>query len=180
MTIKLVKNPPLLTPCVNTLALKIYFCCFLIYSCPHGHFLLEQFKLYITGRSLLFVLCPKETVIYPFPGRDLQARDHLLRIWHTAQSNKRQRPTIRSSRLPELQHKIRVEHTTSSPQYYQANGKVECFVATVKNTLQKCKETNEDPALALLAVRNMPIASQSPAFASTDCVPTYSGRQTFI
>ena len=47
-------------------------------------------------------------VIDPFPGRDLQAQDHLLRIWHTAQSNKRQRPTIRSSRLQELQHKIRV------------------------------------------------------------------------
>jgi len=43
-------------------------------------FLLEQFKLSITGRSLLFVLCPKDTVIDPFPGRDLQAQGNLFRI----------------------------------------------------------------------------------------------------
>ena len=55
------------------------------------------------------------------------------------------------------------KHTTSSPHYHQANGKVERFVATVKNTLQKCKETNEDPALALLAVRNTPIATHLPS-----------------
>ena len=55
------------------------------------------------------------------------------------------------------------KHTTSSPHYHQANGKVERFVATVKNTLQKCKETNEDPAQALLAVRNTPIATHLPS-----------------
>ncbi|XP_046857922.1 uncharacterized protein K02A2.6-like [Xenia sp. Carnegie-2017] len=55
------------------------------------------------------------------------------------------------------------EHSTSSPHYHQANGKVERFVATVKNTLQKCKETHQDPALALLAVRNTPISSTVPS-----------------
>ncbi|XP_020906409.1 uncharacterized protein K02A2.6 [Exaiptasia diaphana] len=55
------------------------------------------------------------------------------------------------------------EHSTSSPHYHQANGKVERFVATVKNTLQKCNETKEDPAMALLAVRNTPIASNLPS-----------------
>ena len=55
------------------------------------------------------------------------------------------------------------EHTTSSQHYHQANGKVERFVATVKNTLQKCIETNEDPALALLAARNTPIATHLPS-----------------
>ena len=59
------------------------------------------------------------------------------------------------------------EHSTSSPHYNQSNGKVERFVATVKNTLQKYKETHEDPALALLAVRNTPIA-----FTSGTYVPT--------
>ena len=59
--------------------------------------------------------------------------------------------------------KYAFEHTTSSPHYHQANGKVERFVATVKNTLQKCKETNEDPVLALLAVRNTPTATDLPS-----------------
>ena len=55
------------------------------------------------------------------------------------------------------------DHMTNSSHYHQANGKVERLVATVKNNLQKCKETNEDPALALLAVRNTPIATNLPS-----------------
>ena len=48
------------------------------------------------------------------------------------------------------------EHVTTSPYYPQANGFIERNVQTVKNLLQKCKESGADPHLAMLCLRTTP------------------------
>ena len=48
------------------------------------------------------------------------------------------------------------EHRTSSPGHQQANGQAESAVKTAKNILRKAKESECDPYLAILAVRNTP------------------------
>ena len=57
------------------------------------------------------------------------------------------------------------EHITSSPNYPQSNGFAERMVQTVKNLLQKCKESGADPHLAMLCLRTTPVSHniQSPA-----------------
>lgn len=57
-----------------------------------------------------------------------------------------------------------IEHQTSSPYYPQSNGKAERGVGIVKTLLNKCKEGNGDPYMALLAYRVAPMESgYSPA-----------------
>ena len=48
-------------------------------------------------------------------------------------------------------------HVTTSPYYRQANGFIERTVQTVKNLLQKCKESGADPHLAMLCLRSTPL-----------------------
>jgi len=48
-------------------------------------------------------------------------------------------------------------HLTTSPYYLQANGFIERTVQTVKNLLQKCKESGADPHLAMLCLRSTPL-----------------------
>ena len=48
------------------------------------------------------------------------------------------------------------EHRTRSPGHQQANGQAESAVKTAKNILRKAKESECDPYLAILAVRNTP------------------------
>ena len=48
-------------------------------------------------------------------------------------------------------------HVKTSPYYPQANGFIERTVQTVKNLLQKCKESNADPHLAVLCPRSTPL-----------------------
>lgn len=48
-------------------------------------------------------------------------------------------------------------HTTTSPYFPQANGFIERTVQTVKNLLQKCKESGADPHLAMLCLRSTPL-----------------------
>ena len=55
------------------------------------------------------------------------------------------------------------KHITSSPRYPQSNGFAEKMVATVKNTLKKCADTNQDATLALLYLRNTPISGKLPS-----------------
>lgn len=57
------------------------------------------------------------------------------------------------------------KHTTTSPRYPQANGKVENTVKTCKNLLQKAMDSKQDVYLALLDFRNTPseIIGSSPA-----------------
>ena len=45
---------------------------------------------------------------------------------------------------------------TASPHYPQANGFIERAVQTVKNLLQKCKESGADPHVAMLCLRSTP------------------------
>ena len=47
-------------------------------------------------------------------------------------------------------------HNTSSPEYPQSNGFIERTIQTVKHSLKKAMVNNEDPALALLALRTTP------------------------
>ncbi|XP_029656176.1 uncharacterized protein LOC115230085 [Octopus sinensis] len=55
--------------------------------------------------------------------------------------------------------------TTSSPHYPKGHGFIERQVQTVKRTLVKCRETKEDPHLALLSLRTTPLRAdmKSPA-----------------
>ncbi|XP_029653494.1 uncharacterized protein K02A2.6-like [Octopus sinensis] len=55
--------------------------------------------------------------------------------------------------------------TTSSPHYPKGHGFIERQVQTVKRTLVKCRETKEDPHLALLSLRATPLRAdmKSPA-----------------
>lgn len=46
---------------------------------------------------------------------------------------------------------------TTSPYYPQANGFIERSVQTVKNLLQKCKESGADPHLAMLCLHSTPL-----------------------
>ena len=52
---------------------------------------------------------------------------------------------------------------TISPKYPQSGGLHERTVQTVKNILKKCRETDQDPYLALLDYRNTPIDGVTPA-----------------
>ncbi|GFO32906.1 transposon ty3-i Gag-Pol polyprotein [Plakobranchus ocellatus] len=55
--------------------------------------------------------------------------------------------------------------TTCSPTYAQSNGQSERYIQTVKNLIRKAVEENNDPNLALLSYRNIPIygLEKSPA-----------------
>ena len=48
------------------------------------------------------------------------------------------------------------DHDFSSPEYPQSNGMVERTIQTVKKTLRKVKLSNNDPYLAILALRTTP------------------------
>ena len=48
------------------------------------------------------------------------------------------------------------DHDFSSPEYPQSNGMVEQTIQTVKKTLRKAKLSNDDPYLAILALRTTP------------------------
>ena len=49
-------------------------------------------------------------------------------------------------------------HVTSSPLYPQSNGLSERAVQTVKDLLYKCKESGQDPHLAMLCLRSTPLS----------------------
>ena len=56
------------------------------------------------------------------------------------------------------------QHIPKSPEYPRSNGLAEKTVQTVKDLLEKAKEDNKDPYLAMLEVRNTPVDNyKSPA-----------------
>ena len=54
-------------------------------------------------------------------------------------------------------------HVTSSPLYPQSNGFSETTVQTVKDLLHKCKESGQDPRLAMLCLRRTPLSHDIPS-----------------
>ena len=49
-----------------------------------------------------------------------------------------------------------IDHVTSSPHYPKSNGKAEAAVKVAKRAVKKALDSNEDPYLALLMIRNAP------------------------
>ena len=80
-------------------------------------------------------------------------------------------PQYASEEFRDFTRKWEIQHITSSPSYPKANGLAERQVQTVKNILQKAKDSNQDPYLALLEARNTPVDN----FASP--AQLVSGRQ---
>jgi hypothetical protein len=54
-------------------------------------------------------------------------------------------------------------HYTSSPRYPQSNGFAERMVQTVKKTIKKCKDSNQNVAKALLTYRATPLSHDLPS-----------------
>jgi transposase InsO family protein len=48
------------------------------------------------------------------------------------------------------------EHARSTPHHHQSNGKAESAVKQAKKMMRKCKDSGDDPYLALLTLRNTP------------------------
>ena len=65
-------------------------------------------------------------------------------------------PQYVSEQFKKFETAYQFEHITSSPRYPQANGMAERGVGIVKNILNKVKESNGDPYLAMLAYRMAP------------------------
>ena len=63
-----------------------------------------------------------------------------------------------SAAFQEFSRSYGLTHVTSSPLYLQSNGFSERTVQTVKDLLQKCKESDQDPHLALLCLRSTPLS----------------------
>ena len=55
------------------------------------------------------------------------------------------------------------QHIQSLPYYHQYNGEAERFVRTVKDTLTKAHQSGQDPDMALLCYRSIPINSKLPS-----------------
>ena len=72
-------------------------------------------------------------------------------------------PQYSSAAFREFSHTYGFTHVTSSPLYPQSNGLSERTVQTVKNVLQKCKESGQDPHLAMLCVRSTPLSHDLPS-----------------
>ena len=68
-----------------------------------------------------------------------------------------------STAFHEFSHSYGFTHVTSSPLYPQSNGLSERTVQTVKNVLQKCKESGQDPHLAMLCLRTTPLSHDLPS-----------------
>ncbi|CAB4008641.1 Retrovirus-related Pol poly from transposon [Paramuricea clavata] len=68
-----------------------------------------------------------------------------------------------SSTFQEFSRAYGFTHVTSSPMYPQSNGPSERAVQTVKRLLQKCKESNLGPHLAMLCLRSTPLSHDLPS-----------------
>ena len=74
-------------------------------------------------------------------------------------------PQYSSAAFREFSNTYGFTHVTSSPLYPQSNGLSERTVQTVKNenVLQKCKESGQDPQLAMLCLRSTPLSQDLPS-----------------
>ena len=72
-------------------------------------------------------------------------------------------PQYSSAAFQEFSHTYGFTYVTSSPLYPQSNGLCERTVQTVKNVLQNCKESGQDPHLAMLCFRTTPLSHDLPS-----------------
>ena len=72
-------------------------------------------------------------------------------------------PQYSSAAFQEFSHTYGFTYVTSSPLYPQSNGLCERTVQTVKNVLQNCKESGQDPHLAMLCFRTTPLYHDLPS-----------------
>ncbi len=72
-------------------------------------------------------------------------------------------PQYASATFQEFSRSYGFTYVTSSPLYPQSNGLSERTVQTVKGLLQKCKETWQDPHLAMLCLRSTPLSHDLPS-----------------
>ena len=68
-----------------------------------------------------------------------------------------------SAAFQEFSRSYGFTHVTSSPLYPQSNGFSERTVQTVKDLLHKCKESGQDPHLAMLCLRSTPLSHDLPS-----------------
>ena len=59
-------------------------------------------------------------------------------------------------------HKLRIQHITTSPHHHQSNGLAEMYVKITKCILQKSKDTNEDPHIAMVVYQTTPLGPDQP------------------
>ncbi len=76
-------------------------------------------------------------------------KPHFARYTHNG-------PQFDSKEFREFGTRYGFNHVTTSPYHHQSNGKVEVAVKAAKKIVLKCKASNDDPYLALLALRNTP------------------------
>ena len=69
----------------------------------------------------------------------------------------------KSAAFQEFSRNYGFTHVTSSPMYSQSNGFSERTVQTVKDLLHKCKESGQDPHLAMLCLRSTPLSHDLPS-----------------
>ena len=83
--------------------------------------------------------------------------------------------TLLQSKGP-VEYQSKLPSVTTSPYYLQANGCIERNVPTVKNLLQKCKESRSDPHLAMLCLQTTPINHDLPSPAEMLNARTYQSN----
>lgn len=71
-------------------------------------------------------------------------------------------PPFSSKELDLFYKSWNIDHKCSSPYYPRSNGLVEQTVKLVKGTLERCKEDQSDPYLAMLHLRNAHVDGQEP------------------
>ena len=72
-------------------------------------------------------------------------------------------PQYASAAFHEFSRGYGFTHVTSSPLYPQSNGLIERTVQTVKDLLQKRKESGQDPHMAMLCLRSTPLSHDLPS-----------------
>ena len=72
-------------------------------------------------------------------------------------------PQYASKEFAKFAEKWEFKHTTSSPRYPQSNGFAERMVQTLKNLLQKARDSGNDPYLAVLNYRSTPVSNTIPS-----------------
>ena len=72
-------------------------------------------------------------------------------------------PEFASSEYKQFAKDWDFDHDMSSPEYPQSNGFIEQTIQTVKSILKRALRNNEDPYLAILALRTTPQKNGMPS-----------------